>query len=77
MNIRTLALFTTAITSIGWSVSATAQDRKTNSSSENGAPRSTADRVTKRLEEKGESSAEGDIVVVGTRNAIANSIDTK
>ena len=83
MKVRTLALFTTAITSVGWSVSATAQDQVADTPAQEqtqaDAPRSTADRVTQRLEKRGEANTDGDgdIVVVGTRNAIANSIDTK
>lgn len=79
MNVRTLALVTTAITGVGWSVSATAQDQTADAAAQTQteAPRSTADRVTQRLEKRDDADTGGDIVVVGTRNAIANSIDSK
>ena len=67
MSIRTLALFTTAITSLGWSMAAAAQNQISDPKPQSDTARSTADRVTERLEKQGKSDAEGDIVV-GTRN---------
>ena len=77
MSIRTLALFTTAITSLGWSMAAAAQNQISDPKPQSDTARSTADRVTERLEKQGKSDAEGDIVVVGTRKPIANAVRTR